>query len=96
MRIYKEYNQIIADNLAKGKRKCRCGHIVIVPISKKYDYVLCNWCGGRMYSDPLLQKEHDKKCEQEEFRMAVRNEIKRQSKKKRRRKYDKREGINYG
>lgn len=95
MRIYKEYNQMIADNLAKGKRKCRCGHTVILPIFKNCDYVICNWCGGRMYYDVVLQKEHDKQCEREEFRMAIRNKIKEQSKKKRR-KYEKRKGINYG
>jgi len=94
MCLYRNVNRTIDDNLSKAKRKCRCGHSVIIRVFKNCDYFICNWCGGRLYYDIEKQKVHDKQCEKEEFRMAVRNEIKKQSKKKRR-KYEKREGVNY-
>ena len=96
MGLYRNINRTIDDNISKARRKCRCGHsIIIKKVFKNCDYFICNWCGGRLYYDLEKQKVHDEQCKKEEFRMIVRNKIKKESKKKRR-KYEKTKGINYG
>lgn len=78
MCTYKKYNQKIALNLEKCKRVCRCGHRVSLNggarvLKNKKGYFLCSWCGGRIYYDPERQKEHDKQCDREEFRMTLKH-----------------------
>ena len=39
-----------------------------MPKSKNFEYVLCDWCGGRLYYDDAKQKEYEEKVDKEEFK----------------------------
>ena len=64
---YIDWNQRLDEAAAECRKKCRCGHTVIVPYSSKYDYVLCSWCNGRVYRDDEKQKIHDTKVDKADF-----------------------------
>ena len=53
--------------VADYKKKCKCGHTKVVPYSTKYEYLICNWCRGRLYFDDAKQKEYDDKIAKNEF-----------------------------
>lgn len=59
--------------LVDHRKKCKCGHtIVTLPAAKRHkEYIVCNWCGQRVYDDKQKQQEHDKKVERENFRMKM-------------------------
>lgn len=61
----------IQDTLTDYKKKCSCGHSVIVLPTTKKDYVTCRWCGKRVYKDDAAQAEHNKKVERENFRLKM-------------------------
>jgi hypothetical protein len=55
----------------KFKRKCSCGHSVIVlPIGKR-EYVICGWCHKKVFRDIEKQKLQDQKVEREAFRVKM-------------------------
>ena len=62
-----DFNQRLYDAIANCKKKCKCGHTKVVPYSTKYEYLICNWCGGRLYFDDAKQKEYDKKVVKNDF-----------------------------
>ena len=62
-----DFNQKLDIAVADCKKKCKCGHIMLVPYSSKHEYVICNWCGGRLYFDDAKQKEYDDKVAKNEF-----------------------------
>ena len=66
-RKFMDFNQRLDDAIADCKRKCKCGHIMLVPYSSKHEYIICNWCGGRLYFDDAKQKEYDDKIAKNEF-----------------------------
>lgn len=70
---------------SKFKKLCKCGHPQIVPKKNvgKLDYTICRFCGGRLYYDDEKQKQHDKKCERENFRVQIYNLMRKTTKKRR-------------
>ena len=68
---YIDHNARIDDVYAKFKRKCKCGHSMIIPNNGRWEYRLCKWCGGRMYIDKEKQKIYDRKREEEEYRFNL-------------------------
>ena len=64
---YIDWYQKVDDVTACLKKECKCGHRKLVPYSSKYEYVLCNWCGARLYYDDNKQQEWDKKVAKENF-----------------------------
>ena len=62
-----DFNQRLDNAVADCKKKCKCGHTKVVPYSNKYEYLICNWCGGRLYFDDAKQKEYDDKVAKNEF-----------------------------
>ena len=56
-----DWNQKMDNVLTDLKKRCRCGHTKLVPKSNKFEYVLCNWCGGGWYYDDAKQKEYEEK-----------------------------------
>lgn len=74
MRTFKEEIKL-QEALTAHERKCSCGHTIsTLPAAKRHkDYVVCNWCGKKVFSDPEKQKEQNKKVERENFRMKMWN-----------------------
>lgn len=72
---YIDWYQRVDDVTAKLKKKCKCGHSKIVPYSSKYEYLICNWCGRRLYYDDEKQKEYDKKVAKENFMFNLKKYI---------------------
>ena len=62
-----DFNQRLDNAVADCKKKCKCGHTKVVPYSTKYEYLICNWCGGRLYFDDAKQKEYDDKVAKNDF-----------------------------
>lgn len=54
-------------------RKCSCGHSVsTLPIHiYKKNYVVCTWCGKKVFKDIEKQVEQDEKIKREEFRFKL-------------------------
>lgn len=49
--------------------KCKCSHTFTIYPMEHLEYKLCNFCGRRVYVDPLKQKEWELK---EEFKRKLR------------------------
>lgn len=64
---FMDFNHRLDKALGDYKKKCKCGHTKVVPYSTKYEYLICNWCGGRLYFDDAKQKEYDDKVAKNEF-----------------------------
>lgn len=62
-----DFNQRLDNAVANCKKKCKCGHTKVVPYSSKYEYILCSWCGGRLYFDDDKQKEYDDRVAKNDF-----------------------------
>lgn len=63
--------QKLDEVMMQYKKHCKCGHTQIVPPCIKGDYILCKWCGGRLYKDDKLQQLHDEKVERDNFRFKL-------------------------
>ena len=55
-----------AQILQKGKKKCKCGHSIIVP--PHVDKVVCNWCGKYVFKNKKVEFEY-------RFRESMNKEI---------------------
>lgn len=64
---FMDFDQKLDNALATLKRKCKCGHTKIIPYSKRYEYVICNWCGSRIYRDIEKQKKYDEESSKKDF-----------------------------
>ena len=64
---FMDFNQRLDNAVANCKKKCRCGHTMLVPYSSKHEYVICSLCGGRLYFDDAKQKEYNDKVAKNEF-----------------------------
>ena len=62
-----DFNQQLDNAVEKCKKKCKCGHTKVVPYSSKYEYLICSWCGGRLYFDDAKQKEYDDEVAKNDF-----------------------------
>ena len=62
-----DFNQQLDNAVEKCKKKCKCGHTKVVPYSSKYEYLICSWCGGRLYFDEAKQKEYDDEVAKNDF-----------------------------
>lgn len=58
----------ISADLSKVKHRCVCGHSVIFPANKDKEWMMCGWCGHRIYRDADRQAKWDAKCKMENFR----------------------------
>lgn len=67
MKKYIDAYQKLDDKLSHLKKTCKCGHTQIVPVSSRYEYVLCKYCGTRLYRDNKKQREYDKKVRKNDF-----------------------------
>jgi len=74
-RRYINYEHFVTDSLADFKKRCRCGHTQLVPKLKEREYILCSWCGGRLYFNDKKQKEYDRKRDCDEFRSKFKKYI---------------------
>lgn len=45
-----------AEEISKGKIKCRCGHSVIIP--PNINKVICHWCGKYVFKDKKAEFEY--------------------------------------
>lgn len=61
----------LEDERIKYRKKCSCGHTMVVLPTLKKDYVVCSWCKKKVFKDDEKQKEHDRKVERENFRMKM-------------------------
>lgn len=61
------------DELTKHRKKCSCGHsIIVLPASKNHkDYVVCNWCHKKVFNNEEKQEEYNKQIKRENFRMKM-------------------------
>ena len=41
--------------------KCKCSHTLFIYPMEHLEYKLCNYCGGRVYTDPIKQKAWEQK-----------------------------------
>lgn len=41
--------------------KCKCSHTIHIYPMEHIDYKICNYCGRRLYTDPIKQKEWEQK-----------------------------------
>lgn len=87
MERFIDYNQKLDNVLANYKKKCKCGHTRVVCPSYKRDYVICSWCGSRIYSDDKKQAAYDKKVAKNEFMYRL-NKYLQESEEKDRKKRD--------
>lgn len=62
-----DYNSRLDEALAHCKRKCKCGHVVCITPSKNREYIICTWCGGRIYFDENKQTKYDKRVAKNDF-----------------------------
>ena len=81
-----DWNHRIDEVLVNLKRKCKCGHTQVVPYSRKYDYAICHYCGGRLYYDDQKQKQYDEKCKKEMFRLRMNRTLEKATEKQKREK----------
>lgn len=71
---YKKYVDLthrIDNSMSSLRRRCKCGHSMIVYILKERDYLICTWCGSRVYADENKQQEYDEKCKVNEFKFNL-------------------------
>lgn len=68
-RIQRNFQEeMIFENIISNlKKKCRCGHTQVVIKKRDRDYVLCTYCGDRLYYDDNKQKEHNNKVDKDNF-----------------------------
>ena len=59
--------QKLINALSELKRTCSCGCVTVVG-APNCDYLICRWCGKKVFLDEQKQIEHDKKVERENFR----------------------------
>ena len=59
----------------KYRARCKCGHSVCNAPGFKKEYIICNWCGSRVYKDPKKQDEYDKRTAKKEFEYELRKSI---------------------
>lgn len=64
------YCRELGKNIARGEylTYIDSDDICVVAPKGKGEYIICTWCGGRLYRDLEAQKKWDAKCECEEFR----------------------------
>lgn len=72
MKKYIDSTQLLVEKLSLLKKRCKCGHTQVVPYSTKREYVLCSWCGSRLYRDDSKQLVYDNKVKKDEFMMKLR------------------------
>lgn len=52
---YRENPEKYANVLINARRKCNCGHTIVIPAC--VDMVLCNWCGNYVFKDKKTEFE---------------------------------------
>lgn len=63
--------QRLIDVRMQFKRTCTCGHTMAIYPTMKKDYIVCSWCGRKVFKDIERQKEHDEKVKRDEFRLKM-------------------------
>ena len=43
------------------KYKCKCSHTFTIYPMEHLEYKICSYCGRRVYTDPIKQKEWERK-----------------------------------
>lgn len=67
---------------SNNKRKCSCGHSVDTISTHKKDYVICTWCGKKLFKDAKKQEDYEEKLKRENFRMKMWNTMTKPKKKR--------------
>lgn len=68
--------------ICKYRRLCKCGHTYIIsPVCNK-DFVVCSWCGRRVYKNEELQKIYENECKKKDFKKRLTGILRINSKKK--------------
>lgn len=54
--------------ICKYRRYCKCGHSYeISPVCKK-DFVICSWCGRRVYKSDEIKNKYESECKKRDFK----------------------------
>lgn len=61
--------------ITDAKKKCKCGHTQLVIKRRDRDYVLCSYCGARLYYDDNKQKEYNRKVDKDNFIRGLKKDI---------------------
>lgn len=68
----KEFDKM-SDIRSQYTYKCKCSHTFTIFPMEHREYKNCNYCGRRVYTDPVKQEEWDKK---EKFKNKMRGLLK--------------------
>lgn len=80
---YIDNKQKLDTVLAQYKKKCSCGHTQIV--FPKNEFVICKWCGHKLYYNDNVQKIYNEKIAKDNFMKKLNeciNEIQKKETKK--------------
>lgn len=67
MKRFIDDDQKFCTAVAPYKKKCRCGHSMLVSKRKGKEFDLCSWCGHRIYADDNKQKIYEEKLNKDNF-----------------------------
>ncbi len=75
MNNYNNPRERYFETITNYTRKCSCGCSVTIFPTTKREYIVCRWCGKKVFKDLEKQKQQDRKVEGENFRMKLRTMI---------------------
>lgn len=58
-----KYDSKLSEIRAKYTYKCKCSHTFTIFPMEHLEYKNCNYCGRRVYTDPIKQREWELKDE---------------------------------
>ncbi len=68
-----KYYERLQNERQKYKRVCSCGCVSVMPKASKNTkgYIVCRWCGKKLFINDTEQKKHDEQVKRENFRMKM-------------------------
>ncbi len=67
MKRFIDNDQKFCDAVAPYKKRCRCGHTMLVSKRKGKEFDLCSWCGHRIYADDIKQQKYEESLKKDNF-----------------------------